>query len=135
MASMSLVSMRVSKGSYVLMRWSRSGVSASAKVASGSARNAAARALASIACTSRDSISAVAGVHCDGQVLVLHDLLGIAGNVQPRFVKQYAQVGTVIREAVEDYAREVREGKFPGPEHSFAPEERAVPFSTATNKS
>jgi len=76
-----------------------------------------------------------AGVHCDGQVLVLHDLLGIAGNVQPRFVKQYAQAGTIIREAVEDYAREVREGRFPGPEHSFAPEERTVPFSTATKQS
>jgi len=76
-----------------------------------------------------------AGVHCDGQVLVLHDLLGIAGNVQPRFVKQYAQVGTIIREAVEDYAREVREGKFPGPEHSFASEERSAPSLSSTNKS
>ena len=76
-----------------------------------------------------------AGVHCDGQVLVLHDLLGIAGNVQPRFVKQYAQVGTIIREAVQEYAREVREGKFPGPEHSFAPEERIAPSWTSTDKS
>jgi 3-methyl-2-oxobutanoate hydroxymethyltransferase len=86
-----------------------------------------------------------AGVHCDGQVLVLHDLLGIAGNVKPRFVKQYAQVGKVIREAVKEYCREVREAKFPGPEHSFSSEvgvseergseERAVPYSTATNKS
>jgi len=75
-----------------------------------------------------------AGVHCDGQVLVLHDLLGIAGNVQPRFVKQYARVGKVIREAVEEYSREVREAKFPGPEHSFGSEERAVPYSTASNK-
>ncbi|MGH9784187.1 MAG: 3-methyl-2-oxobutanoate hydroxymethyltransferase, partial [Terriglobia bacterium] len=54
---------------------------------------------------------------------------------QPRFVKQYAQVGTIIREAVEDYAREVREGKFPGPEHSFAPEERVAPSLSSTNKS
>lgn len=81
-----------------------------------------------------------AGVHCDGQVLVLHDLLGIAGNVQPRFVKRYAQVGEVIRGAVEDYAREVRESKFPGPEHSFGSgepgsKERTVPYSTATNRS
>ena len=81
-----------------------------------------------------------AGVHCDGQVLVLHDLLGIAGNVQPRFVKQYARVGKVIREAVEEYSREVRGAKFPGPEHSFSseergPEERTVPYSTANNKS
>jgi len=76
-----------------------------------------------------------AGVHCDGQVLVLHDLLGIAGSVQPRFVKQYAQVGTIIREAVEEYAREVREGKFPGPEHSFASEVPTLPFSAATKQS
>jgi 3-methyl-2-oxobutanoate hydroxymethyltransferase len=81
-----------------------------------------------------------AGVHCDGQVLVLHDLLGIAGNVKPRFVKQYAQVGRIIREAVEEYSRDVREAKFPGPEHSFSSEargseERTVPYSTATNKS
>jgi 3-methyl-2-oxobutanoate hydroxymethyltransferase len=69
-----------------------------------------------------------AGVYCDGQVLVLHDLLGIAGNVHPRFVKQYARVGEVIREAVEKYAEEVREAKFPGPEHSFTPEE-PVPSS------
>jgi len=85
-----------------------------------------------------------AGVHCDGQVLVLHDLLGMAGTVQLRHVKQYARVGKVIREAVEEYSREVREGKFPGPEHSFlseesrsesGSEERAVPYSTAINKS
>ena len=76
-----------------------------------------------------------AGVHCDGQVLVLHDLLGIAGKVKPRFVKQYARLGNVIREAMEQYAREVREGKFPGPEHSFAPEERIAPSLSSTNKS
>ena len=75
-----------------------------------------------------------AGVRCDGQVLVLHDLLGIAGNVQPRFVKQYARVGNAIREAVEEYAREVRETKFPGPEHSFAAEEPAAPSWTSTKK-
>jgi 3-methyl-2-oxobutanoate hydroxymethyltransferase len=87
-----------------------------------------------------------AGVHCDGQVLVLHDLLGIAGNVKLRHVKQYAQVGKIIREAVEEYSREVREAKFPGPEHAFRSEERGspekrgseeqtVPYSTASNKS
>ncbi|MBI3895464.1 MAG: 3-methyl-2-oxobutanoate hydroxymethyltransferase [Acidobacteria bacterium] len=64
-----------------------------------------------------------AGSHCDGQVLVLHDLLGIAGKVKPRFVKQYARLGPAIRDAVEDYAREVRDGKFPAPEHSFLSED------------
>jgi 3-methyl-2-oxobutanoate hydroxymethyltransferase len=60
-----------------------------------------------------------AGVHCDGQVLVLHDLLGITGRVHPRFVKQYAQVGDTIRQAVEQFARDVREERFPAAEHSF----------------
>ena len=75
-----------------------------------------------------------AGVHCDGQVLVLHDLLGIAGKVKPRFVKQYARLGNVIREAMEQYAREVREGKFPGPEHSFTSEEAVTPSLTSAKK-
>lgn len=76
-----------------------------------------------------------AGVHCDGQVLVLHDLLGIAGKVKPRFVKQYAQLGETIRQAVEQYAREVREGKFPGPEHSFLSEETTASSYSSTKKS
>ena len=64
-----------------------------------------------------------AGVHCDGQVLVLHDMLGIAGKVKPRFVKQYARLGDAIRKAVEQYSEEVRQEKFPAPEHSFVSEE------------
>ena len=75
-----------------------------------------------------------AGVHCDGQVLVLHDMLGIAGKVKPRFVKQYARLGNVIQEALEQYAREVREGKFPGPEHSFTSEEGVTPSLTSAKK-
>ena len=86
------------------------------------------------AAVSIPTIGIGAGLHCDGQVLVLHDLLGIAGNVQPRFVKQYARVGEVIREAVEKYAEEVREAKFPGPEHSFAAEEPS-PSSLASPSS
>ena len=64
-----------------------------------------------------------AGIHCDGQVLVLHDMLGIAGKVRPRFVKQYARLADVILEAVEQYTQEVRQGKFPAPEHCFVSEE------------
>jgi 3-methyl-2-oxobutanoate hydroxymethyltransferase len=64
-----------------------------------------------------------AGRHCDGQVLVLHDLLGISGRIHPpRFVKQYAQVGESIRQAVESYAKEVRDETFPAVEHSFPSE-------------
>ena len=72
-----------------------------------------------------------AGVSCDGQVLVLHDMLGIAGKVRPRFVKQYARLEETIRDAVGQYAQEVRQGKFPAPEHSYPSEESAsspVPF-------
>ncbi len=60
-----------------------------------------------------------AGVGCDGQILVTHDMLGLFSDFRPRFVKQFADVGSAIREAVEGYCREVREGTFPGPEHAF----------------
>ena len=60
-----------------------------------------------------------AGPHCDGQILVTPDLLGMFDDFRPRFVKQFADVGQGIRQAVEAYCREVRDGSFPGPEHSF----------------
>jgi 3-methyl-2-oxobutanoate hydroxymethyltransferase len=61
-----------------------------------------------------------AGVACDGQVLVLYDLLGLYEDIKPRFVKQYMSGGANIRAALEQYAQEVREGQFPGPEHGFS---------------
>jgi 3-methyl-2-oxobutanoate hydroxymethyltransferase len=60
-----------------------------------------------------------AGIGCDGQVLVTHDMLGLFNDLQPRFVKRYADVGVSISDAVRAYCDEVREGSFPGPEHSF----------------
>jgi 3-methyl-2-oxobutanoate hydroxymethyltransferase len=75
-----------------------------------------------------------AGVHCDGQVLVLHDMLGIAGKVHPRFVKQYANIGETIRAAVTDYCGEVRESKFPAAEHSFHTDEAPAPPYQVANK-
>jgi 3-methyl-2-oxobutanoate hydroxymethyltransferase len=60
-----------------------------------------------------------AGVGCDGQILVTHDMLGLFDDLRPRFVKQYADVGSTILHAVEEYCREVREGTFPTVEHSF----------------
>jgi 3-methyl-2-oxobutanoate hydroxymethyltransferase len=60
-----------------------------------------------------------AGTDCDGQVLVIQDMLGMYGDLRPKFVKRYAEVGTQIRQAVEAYCREVREGKFPDAGHSF----------------
>jgi 3-methyl-2-oxobutanoate hydroxymethyltransferase len=60
-----------------------------------------------------------AGAGCDGQVLVVHDMLGLFDDLRPRFVKQYADLGRAIVRAAETYCREVRDGSFPGPEHSF----------------
>jgi 3-methyl-2-oxobutanoate hydroxymethyltransferase len=60
-----------------------------------------------------------AGPHCDGQVLVIQDMLGLYGDLRPRFVKRYVEGGTQIREAVQAYCREVREGRFPDAGHSF----------------
>ncbi len=66
-----------------------------------------------------------AGPHCDGQVLVFHDLLGLFDRFTPRFVKQYAQLHAVIHEALVAYKEDVEQRRFPGPEHSVAmkPEE------------
>jgi len=60
-----------------------------------------------------------AGVHCDGQVLVLHDMLGLNEMFNPKFLKRYAELGEAVRAAVRSYAAEVRDGTYPGPEHSF----------------
>ncbi len=64
-----------------------------------------------------------AGVHCDGQVLVIQDLLGMFRQMRPKFVKTYAQGGDATVAAVQQYAQEVRSGGFPGQEHSFAIDE------------
>jgi 3-methyl-2-oxobutanoate hydroxymethyltransferase len=60
-----------------------------------------------------------AGPHCDGQVLVLHDMLGLNEQFAPKFLKHFGKLGQAVREAVRAYASEVREGKYPGKEHSF----------------
>lgn len=59
------------------------------------------------------------GVHCDGQVLVVHDMLGLFERFTPKFVKKYATLNVQIKEAVAQYIDEVKKGVFPGPEHSF----------------
>jgi len=59
-----------------------------------------------------------AGVHCDGQVLVMHDMLGLS-DWTPSFVKQYAGLGVTVNQAARRFAEEVRERKFPDPEHSY----------------
>lgn len=60
-----------------------------------------------------------AGAGCDGQVLVTHDMLGMFSDLKPRFVKRYADVGAMISAAAAQFAREIRQGEFPGPEHVF----------------
>jgi len=61
-----------------------------------------------------------AGAGCDGQVLVVYDLLGMNPDFAPKFVKKYLDLGVLIRDAVARYNDEVKHGAFPGPEHSFS---------------
>ncbi|MFP4475850.1 MAG: 3-methyl-2-oxobutanoate hydroxymethyltransferase [Desulfatibacillaceae bacterium] len=72
--------------------------------------------------TSRLTIPTIgigAGVACDGQVLVLHDLLGLNEGHVPKFVKKYADLAGEARKALAEYVREVRESRFPDEDHSY----------------
>jgi 3-methyl-2-oxobutanoate hydroxymethyltransferase len=60
-----------------------------------------------------------AGVECDGQVLVLHDMLGMFDTPPLKFVKQYARLGEEVKKAVAQYCDEVRSGKFPSEDNTF----------------
>jgi 3-methyl-2-oxobutanoate hydroxymethyltransferase len=60
-----------------------------------------------------------AGAGCDGQILVIDDLLGLTAPPLPRFVKPYAQLRKTIQKAAEAYGRDVRLGRFPDDEHSY----------------
>jgi len=74
-----------------------------------------------------------AGRHCDGQILVLHDLLGLFDRFTPKFVKRYAELGQAASAAIAAYVREVREGAFPADAHSFLlrAEQAAPPRGTS----
>jgi 3-methyl-2-oxobutanoate hydroxymethyltransferase len=73
-----------------------------------------------------------AGAGTDGQVLVYHDLLGLYEGRAPRFVKRYADVGTEIRGALEHYAADVREHRFPEEQHTYSiPDEELAAFEGA----
>ncbi|MCW9050580.1 MAG: 3-methyl-2-oxobutanoate hydroxymethyltransferase [Deltaproteobacteria bacterium] len=60
-----------------------------------------------------------AGPDCDGQVLVIHDILGLCDKYSPKFVKRYADISATISQGIETYIKEVKEGDFPTQEHSF----------------
>jgi 3-methyl-2-oxobutanoate hydroxymethyltransferase len=60
-----------------------------------------------------------AGPRCDGQVLVLHDLLGFDEGFNPKFLKKFADLGKAVREAVSAYDGEVKAGVYPGEQHGF----------------
>lgn len=60
-----------------------------------------------------------AGSDCDGQVLVLHDLLGLTEGFTPKFLRRYAELGPTVRDAVGRFAEDVRAGRYPDEEHSF----------------
>ena len=60
-----------------------------------------------------------AGAGCDGQILVLYDALGLNTGFHPKFLKTFGDLGQGVRDALGSYVEEVREGKYPGPEHGF----------------
>ncbi len=67
-----------------------------------------------------------AGIHCDGQVLVTHDLLGLFERFTPKFVKKYINLSALIEKAIQEYKDEVIQEKFPTPEHSFSIKEEEL---------
>jgi 3-methyl-2-oxobutanoate hydroxymethyltransferase len=64
------------------------------------------------------------GPHCDGQVLVLHDMLNLYDNIKPRFVKTYTNLSEVILNAIQSYIIDVKTGKFPEEKHSYKIEDK-----------
>ena len=72
-----------------------------------------------------------AGVDCDGQVLVMHDLLGLEDRIAPKFVKRYAELGTQATDAFARYVAEVRGSAFPTEKHSFSTPRPVAPVALA----
>ena len=73
-----------------------------------------------------------AGPYLDGQLVISHDLLGsFVGDIAPRFVRRYTNVGAIVEEAFRAYADDVRAGRFPAPEHCYSLSEPIVPTAVA----
>ena len=66
------------------------------------------------------------GVNCDGQVLVVHDMLGMFEKIKPKFAKRYLNLSEEIRNAINSYVKDVKEEKFPGQEHTFSMEKEEL---------
>jgi 3-methyl-2-oxobutanoate hydroxymethyltransferase len=84
--------------------------------------------------TERVSIPTIgigAGVHCDGQVQVFHDLLGLSTDFAPKHARRYAELGAVIREAVSEYVRDARAQTFPSDKESFSMKQSVLDELTA----
>jgi 3-methyl-2-oxobutanoate hydroxymethyltransferase len=60
-----------------------------------------------------------AGKHCDGQVLVINDMLGLDPTFSPKYVKRYANLNRIIKQAVEDFRQDVKAGEYPDDEHTY----------------
>jgi 3-methyl-2-oxobutanoate hydroxymethyltransferase len=73
-----------------------------------------------------------AGPHCDGQVLVFHDLLGYFDDFVPRFVKRFAETGDAVEQAVRAFAEDVRARRFPTLEHSYGDPPRKIQSTEET---
>ncbi|MBK5243870.1 MAG: 3-methyl-2-oxobutanoate hydroxymethyltransferase [Eubacteriaceae bacterium] len=67
-----------------------------------------------------------AGRYCDGQVLVIHDLLGMYSGQSPKFSKRYAALNETIKEAIENYISEVKDLKFPEEKHTFTIDDKII---------
>lgn len=67
-----------------------------------------------------------AGAGCDGQVLVIYDMLGMFSDFKPKFVKHFANAGDVIREAVKTYIAEINDGTFPAEEHCYKIDDEVI---------
>ncbi|MEY8391329.1 3-methyl-2-oxobutanoate hydroxymethyltransferase [Lachnospiraceae bacterium 45-W7] len=67
-----------------------------------------------------------AGAECDGQVLVYQDMLAMFGNFKPKFVKQFADIGNLMKEAFRKYIEEVESGAFPAEEHTFKIDDEVI---------
>lgn len=72
------------------------------------------------------TLSIGAGPDCDGQLLIMHDMIGLFEAFQPKFVKKYANITPIVEKAFKDYKDEVKSGKFPAPEHCYTVKEEEL---------